>query len=60
MMDYLFIYLFIETGISILFSKAEEKKPELFSFLKPLSTDVWIYMATAYLIVSLMLYLQAR
>ncbi|XP_046833817.1 glutamate receptor ionotropic, kainate 2-like [Vespa crabro] len=51
---------FMNLGISILFSKAEEKEPELFSFLKPLSTDVWIYMATAYLIVSLMLYLQAR
>lgn len=51
---------FMNLGISILFSKPEDKKPELFSFLKPLSTDVWIYMATAYLIVSLMLYVQAR
>ncbi|KAK2579609.1 hypothetical protein KPH14_010900 [Odynerus spinipes] len=51
---------FMNLGISILFSKPEEKEPELFSFLSPLSTDVWIYMATAYLIVSLMLYLQAR
>ncbi|KAL6428824.1 hypothetical protein ACFW04_007993 [Cataglyphis niger] len=51
---------FMNLGISILFSKPEEKRPELFSFLSPLSTDVWIYMATAYLGVSIMLFLQAR
>ncbi|XP_029168161.1 glutamate receptor ionotropic, kainate 2-like [Nylanderia fulva] len=51
---------FMTLGISILFSKPEEKKPDLFSFLSPLSTDVWIYMATAYLAISIMLFLQAR
>ncbi|EZA54693.1 glutamate receptor ionotropic, kainate 2 isoform X2 [Ooceraea biroi] len=51
---------FMNLGISILFSKPEEKVPLLFSFLSPLSVDVWMYMATAYLIVSLMLFLQAR
>lgn len=47
-------------GISILYTKPEEKEPDFFSFLLPLSVDVWIYMMTAYLIVSLMLFLQAR
>lgn len=47
-------------GISILYRKPEEKEPDLFSFLSPLSTDVWIYMATAFLAVSIMLFLQAR
>ncbi|KAG7201434.1 hypothetical protein KM043_004194 [Ampulex compressa] len=51
---------FMNLGISILYSKPEEKEPNLFSFLSPLSTDVWIYMATAYLAVSIMLFLQAR
>ncbi|XP_014473269.1 PREDICTED: glutamate receptor ionotropic, kainate 2-like [Dinoponera quadriceps] len=51
---------FMNLGISILFSKPEEKVPNLFSFLSPLSADVWIYMATAYLAVSIMLFLQAR
>ncbi|XP_011152744.1 glutamate receptor ionotropic, kainate 2 [Harpegnathos saltator] len=51
---------FMNLGISILFSKPEEKVPDLFSFLSPLSADVWIYMATAYLAVSIMLFLQAR
>ncbi|XP_076667724.1 glutamate receptor ionotropic, kainate 2 isoform X2 [Andrena cerasifolii] len=51
---------FMNLGISILFRKPEEKEPDLFSFLSPLSTDVWIYMATAFLAVSIMLFLQAR
>ncbi|XP_076230629.1 glutamate receptor ionotropic, kainate 2 isoform X2 [Nomia melanderi] len=51
---------FMNLGISILFGKPEEKEPDLFSFLSPLSTDVWIYMATAFLAVSIMLFLQAR
>ncbi|KAK9303590.1 hypothetical protein QLX08_004755 [Tetragonisca angustula] len=51
---------FMNLGISILYRKPEEKEPNLFSFLSPLSTDVWIYMATAFLAVSIMLFLQAR
>ncbi|XP_076751081.1 glutamate receptor ionotropic, kainate 2 [Xylocopa sonorina] len=51
---------FMNLGISILYRKPEEKEPDLFSFLSPLSTDVWIYMATAFLAVSVMLFLQAR
>ncbi|XP_012273732.1 glutamate receptor ionotropic, kainate 2 [Orussus abietinus] len=51
---------FMNLGISILYRKPEVKPPSLFSFLSPLSTDVWIYMATAYLGVSLMLFIQAR
>ncbi|XP_011879931.1 PREDICTED: glutamate receptor ionotropic, kainate 2-like [Vollenhovia emeryi] len=52
---------FMNLGISILYTKPEEREPENnFSFLHPLSTDVWMYMATAYLLVSIMLFLQAR
>ncbi|XP_034944392.1 glutamate receptor ionotropic, kainate 2-like isoform X2 [Chelonus insularis] len=51
---------FMNLGISILFAKPDNKVPELFSFLSPFSTDVWIYMATAYLAVSIMFYIQAR
>nr|XP_033338694.1 glutamate receptor ionotropic, kainate 2-like isoform X2 [Megalopta genalis]XP_033338703.1 glutamate receptor ionotropic, kainate 2-like isoform X2 [Megalopta genalis] len=51
---------FMNLGISILYGKPEEKEPDLFSFLSPLSTDVWIYMATAFLAVSVMLFAQAR
>ncbi|CAG0878614.1 unnamed protein product [Darwinula stevensoni] len=47
-------------GISILFKKPTKKEPNLFSFLSPLSIDVWIYMATAYLGVSVLLFVLAR
>ena len=37
-----------------------KKPPNLFSFMSPLSLDVWIYMATAYFGVSVLLFILAR
>ncbi|KAI5730902.1 hypothetical protein M8J77_001892 [Diaphorina citri] len=51
---------FMTLGISILYRKPAKKQPDLFSFLEPLSFDVWVYMATAYLGVSLLLFFLAR
>lgn len=51
---------FMNLGISILFKKPTIKVPKLFQFLAPLSLDVWIYMVTSYLGVSLMLFILAR
>lgn len=51
---------FMHLGISILFKKPEKKDPSLFTFLSPLSLDVWIYMLAAYIGVSLMLWILAR
>ncbi|XP_076358817.1 glutamate receptor ionotropic, kainate 2-like [Tachypleus tridentatus] len=51
---------FMNLGISILFRKPTKNVPKLFSFLSPLSLEVWIYMATAYLGVSLLLFILAR
>ncbi|KAE8743142.1 hypothetical protein FOCC_FOCC011235 [Frankliniella occidentalis] len=51
---------FMNLGISILFAKPKEPDPNLFSFLSPLSLEVWIYMATAYVGVSLLLFVLAR
>ena len=51
---------FFKPGVSILFKKPMKKPPNLFSFLSPLSLDVWIYMATAYLGVSVLLFILAR
>ncbi|KAL4107889.1 hypothetical protein QTP88_018164 [Uroleucon formosanum] len=51
---------FMTLGISILYAKPEKKKPQLFWFLNPLSFSVWIYTATAYLGVSLFLFMLAR
>lgn len=51
---------FMTLGISILYLKPTPPEPDLFSFLKPFSVDVWIYMAAAYLMVSLLLHVLAR
>lgn len=51
---------FMNTGISILFKKAEKSDPSLFSFLYPFSVDVWLYMLTAYLGVSLLMFIMGR
>jgi len=52
-------YIFY-AGISILFSKPEEPQTNLFSFTQPLSFQVWIFTATAYLGLSLVLFFLAR
>ncbi|XP_041354754.1 glutamate receptor ionotropic, kainate 2-like isoform X2 [Gigantopelta aegis] len=51
---------FITLGITILYKKPTPKSPELFSFLSPLSVEVWVYMIAAYLCVSFMLFVIAR
>ena len=55
-----FSSVFATTGISILYKKPQKKPPNLFSFLSPLSVEVWIYMCTAYLAVSLAMYAMSR
>ncbi|GFU01778.1 glutamate receptor ionotropic, kainate 2, partial [Nephila pilipes] len=51
---------FMNLGISILFKRPIKSSPKLFSFLAPFSFEVWVYMATAYLGVSLLLFVLAR
>ncbi|XP_074643782.1 glutamate receptor ionotropic, kainate 2-like [Tubulanus polymorphus] len=51
---------FMNLGISVIFMKPVKKNPSLFSFLSPLSIDVWIYMLAAYTIVSIILFVIAR
>ncbi|XP_052123911.1 glutamate receptor ionotropic, kainate 2-like [Frankliniella occidentalis] len=51
---------FMSLGISILHTKAKPQDPNLFSFLEPFSTEVWFYMAFAYLSVSVLLFFLAR
>ncbi|XP_034239452.1 glutamate receptor ionotropic, kainate 2-like [Thrips palmi] len=51
---------FMNLGISILYSKPPPKEPNLYSFLEPLSTEVWIYNAAAFLGVGLVLFVLAR
>ena len=40
--------------------KPKKQRPELFSFMHPLSLDVWIYIVVAYFIVSFLLFILAR
>ena len=40
--------------------KTKKQRPELFSFMHPLSLDVWIYIVVAYFIVSFLLFILAR
>ncbi|CAH1800045.1 unnamed protein product [Owenia fusiformis] len=51
---------YMNLGISILYKKPMKKNPELFSFLAPLSVEIWLYMIAAYLGVSFMLFILAR
>lgn len=51
---------FMNTGISILFKKPENKVTTLFSFLSPFSLDVWLWVLGAYTTVSLILYFVGR
>ena len=40
---------FLNLGISILYKRPQKKTPELFSFLSPLSIELWIYMAASFI-----------
>nr|APC94352.1 ionotropic receptor 7 [Pyrrhalta aenescens] len=51
---------FMTLGISILYAKAVKEPPDLLTFSHPLSFEVWIYIATSYLIISLIMFLTAR
>lgn len=53
-------FIISSTGISILFAKPAKQPPDLFSFLSPLSVDVWVFMSAAYLGVSVLLFVLAR
>uniref|UniRef100_UPI0035900637 glutamate receptor ionotropic, kainate 2-like n=1 Tax=Myxine glutinosa TaxID=7769 RepID=UPI0035900637 len=51
---------FMSLGISILYRKANGTNPGVFSFLNPLSPDIWIYIVLAYVAVSCVLFVIAR
>ncbi|CAH1104228.1 unnamed protein product [Psylliodes chrysocephalus] len=51
---------FMTLGIAILYKGEVEKATDMFKFLEPFSTSVWIYTATLYLIISIVLYFIAR
>ncbi|XP_061714412.1 glutamate receptor ionotropic, kainate 2-like isoform X1 [Cydia pomonella] len=51
---------FMSLGISMLFKVDPPPDPDMFSFVNPLSTDVWLYLAVVYIITSLVLLICAR
>lgn len=51
---------FLNLGISILYKRPAKKTPELFSFLSPLSPELWIYMIGSFIIVAFMLFVVGR
>ena len=51
---------FMKLGISIMIKKPEKEKPGVFSFLDPLSSELWIRIIMAYFGVSVILFLVSR
>jgi len=51
---------FIDLGISIMIRKPEKQKPGVFSFMDPLSTEIWICVIISYIFVSAILYCVSR
>ena len=51
---------FIDLGISVMIGKPEKQKPGVFSFMAPLSKEIWICVIISYLFVSAMLFLVSR
>ena len=51
---------FMSLGISIMIKKPEKQKPGVFSFMDPLSYEIWLCIIFAYLGVSVVLFLVSR
>ncbi|XP_053488040.1 glutamate receptor ionotropic, kainate 3 [Ictalurus furcatus] len=51
---------FLNTGISILYRRPNSTNTGFFSFLKPMTPDIWVYILLAYLGVSCVLFVIAR
>ena len=51
---------YMTLGISILYRKPNGTNPGVFSFLNPLSPDIWLYILLACLGVSCVLFVIAR
>jgi hypothetical protein len=51
---------FMNLGISILYVKPTPKEKNLFSFLAPLTPDVWIYTGLVYIFISLLVLVLSR
>ncbi|VDP06034.1 unnamed protein product [Soboliphyme baturini] len=51
---------FLITGVSIMIKKPNKQEFSVFSFMQPLSTEVWMYIIIAYIGVSVIIYFVSR
>lgn len=51
---------FMSLGISIMIKKPAKQKPGVFSFMNPLSKEIWMCVVFAYIGVSIVLFLVSR
>lgn len=51
---------FMSLGISIMIKKPQKKNPGIFSFMNPLSSEIWMCVILSYVGVSVVLYLVSR
>ncbi|XP_068900417.1 glutamate receptor ionotropic, kainate 2-like isoform X1 [Tenebrio molitor] len=51
---------FMNLGISILFKVPASQQTRLFSFMNPLAMDIWLYVFSAYVLVSITMFVVAR
>jgi len=51
---------FMDLGISIMIKKPEKQKPGVFSFMDPLSSQIWLCIGMSYIGVSFILFLVSR
>ncbi|KAK3719756.1 hypothetical protein RRG08_040059 [Elysia crispata] len=51
---------FMEIGVTIMIKKPQSQRPGVFSFMEPLSLEVWLCIIVAYLTVSVGLFLVSR
>ncbi|CAG2110606.1 unnamed protein product [Medioppia subpectinata] len=51
---------FMSLGISIMIKKPVKKNPGIFSFMNPLSQEIWVYIILSYIGVSVVLFLVSR
>lgn len=55
-----FTSAFMVLGIDLLMARTQAKERDLFSFMEPFALDVWMYTATAFLCISIVLVILAR
>ncbi len=51
---------FMSLGISIMIKKPQKKNPGIFSFMNPLSSEIWMCVILSYMGVSVVLFLVSR